>query len=176
MQKLGITKGFSTENRIGLIYDDTNKVYLSNEGFFLTKEEIYNYIHTLHDTLDYINNNPKQVELWNQWALNQKRVDFESRFFSCEKEEKKEKPVKLTNVYIMKDNHTGHYKIGRSDSPTKREATLLSQKSSIELIFHTKAVARFERSLHNLFEEKRVRGEWFELDEFDIQLIKDLSL
>jgi hypothetical protein len=174
MEKLGITKGFTTENRISLIYDDTNKVYLSNEGFFLTKEEIYNYIHTLYDTLDYINNNPEQVELWNQWALNQKRVDFESRFFSCKKEDKKEKPIKLTSVYIMKDNHTGHYKIGRSDSPTKREATLLSQKSSIELLFQAKATRSYERSLHNLFNEKRVRGEWFELNDFDVELIKGL--
>jgi hypothetical protein len=149
-------------------------VFLDYSGSFFNQESICSLISTLNKTLEYVNNNPKYVELHNQWVKNQMRAALDSRETQLVKGDKIEKPVKLTKIYIMKDNHTGHYKIGRSDSPTKREATLLSQKSSIELIFQSEATCKFEKSLHNLFKEKRVRGEWFELDNWDIELIKGL--
>lgn len=83
-------------------------------------------------------------------------------------------PKKRTNIYVMIDHHTGHYKIGRSDSPTKREATLLSQKSSIELLFYFSGTIKQEKILHQVFEEKWVRGEWFALTEDDLEFIKNI--
>lgn len=83
-------------------------------------------------------------------------------------------PKKRTNIYIMIDHHTGHFKIGRSDRPTKREATLLSQKSSIELLFYFSGTIRQEKILHDIFLNKRVRGEWFSLNENDIEFIKNI--
>lgn len=40
----------------------------------------------------------------------------------------------MTNIYLMRDDHTGLYKIGHSYSPKQREATLLAQAPSIQLI------------------------------------------
>ena len=80
----------------------------------------------------------------------------------------------LTYIYVMIDHHTGHHKIGRSDSPTKREATLLSQKSSIELLFFFPGTIRQEKILHKIFQDKWVRGEWFALTEDDLEFIKNI--
>lgn len=88
----------------------------------------------------------------------------------------KQKPVnKLTYVYLMKDNNTGYYKIGRSDNPVIRERTLQSQKPTIEMILNWKTFASTEKELHREFFDKRIRGEWFDLDEIDINFIKELS-
>jgi hypothetical protein len=164
----------NTKGAVILRHNKDLDVFLDYKGSFFSQELIWDLISTLNKTLEYVSNNPKDVELHNQWVKNQMRVALDSRESKSEDEVKVEKPVKLTKIYIMKDNHTGHYKIGRSDNPTKREATLLSQKSSIELIFHSEATPKTEKSLHNLFEEKRVRGEWFELDKWDLKLIKGL--
>jgi hypothetical protein len=164
----------NTKGAVILRHNKDLDVFLDYKGSFLSQESICNFISILNKTLEYVNNNPKDVELHNQWVKDQMRVALDSSETQSVNEVKVEKPIKLTKIYIMKDNHTGHYKIGRSDSPTKREATLLSQKSSIELIFHSEATPKIERSLHNLFEEKRVRGEWFELDNWDLELIKGL--
>ena len=79
-----------------------------------------------------------------------------------------------TNIYVMIDHHTGHYKIGRSKRPTEREATLLSQKSSIELLFFFSGSIKQEKILHQVFEDKWVRGEWFALTDGDLEFIKNI--
>jgi len=76
-------------------------------------------------------------------------------------------------VYLMKDHINGAYKIGISNSPEYREKTLQSEKPSIELIeskqFQKRKIAEtFERLLHEYFKNKRIRGEWFQLDNADI--------
>ncbi len=76
-------------------------------------------------------------------------------------------------VYLMKDNINGAYKIGISNSPEYREKTLQSEKPSIELIeskqFQKRRIAEsFEKLLHEYFKNKRIRGEWFQLDNNDI--------
>lgn len=75
----------------------------------------------------------------------------------------------------MIDNHTGHYKIGRSVSPLKREATLLSQKSSIRLLFYFPSFSKMEIYIHEMFYEKRIRGEWFDLTNEDLILLKKIG-
>ena len=80
---------------------------------------------------------------------------------------------KSTKVYLMIDNHTGFYKIGRSKNPSTREKTLQSQKPSIELLYYWNGLNKDERNLHKMFEEKRVRGEWFDLNYNDIDGIKN---
>jgi len=53
---------------------------------------------------------------------------------------------------------------------------LQSEKPAIELIASKKFPVRkiaesFEKSLHNVYDDKRLRGEWFELDENDVKNI-----
>ena len=80
-------------------------------------------------------------------------------------------------LYLMKDYNTGYYKIGISNSPEYREKTLQSEKPTIEMICNKKYVSRriahsFEQALHKTFEDKRVRGEWFDLNTKDVKEIE----
>lgn len=75
-------------------------------------------------------------------------------------------------VYLMKDNHNGLYKIGKSTKPKFREKTLQSEKPSIEMVFHTKERSDFnEDILHREFSEFRIRGEWFDLSPAQVRYI-----
>jgi hypothetical protein len=71
-------------------------------------------------------------------------------------------------VYLMKDLKNNYYKIGISNKPKFRESTLQSENPNIELIYFHKGSKSDEYYLHNLFSNKRVRGEWFNLNENDI--------
>jgi len=79
-------------------------------------------------------------------------------------------------VYLMHDTTNGYYKIGISNKPYYREKTLQSEKPTIELIASKKFPVRkiaesIEKSLHSVYDDKRLRGEWFELDEKDVEHI-----
>jgi hypothetical protein len=80
-------------------------------------------------------------------------------------------------VYLMIDINNQYHKIGISNKPEWREKTLQSEKPTIELIASKKFISRkiassFEKALHESYEDKRIRGEWFRLDAKDIQEIK----
>lgn len=86
-----------------------------------------------------------------------------------------EMPEQKTNVYLMLDESTGLVKIGRSKNPNVREQTLLSRSPSIRLLWHTSAYPSEEKFLHRLYKSVRVRGEWFDLSDNDIENIKSLD-
>ena len=80
-------------------------------------------------------------------------------------------------VYFMLDTKNGYYKIGISNEPEWREKTLQSEKPSIKLIASKKFVnrriaANIEKALHDSYSHRRKRGEWFQLDQEDIEEIK----
>lgn len=81
-------------------------------------------------------------------------------------------------VYLMHDTSNGYYKIGISNSPEYRERTLQSEKPTIEVITSKKFPIRkiaesIEKALHSSYSEKRLRGEWFELNGNDVEHIKE---
>jgi len=80
-------------------------------------------------------------------------------------------------VYLMKDTTNSFFKIGISNNPNYREKTLQSEKPTIELIIAKeypirKIAESFEKALHNTYSEKRIRGEWFKLNDDDVKNIK----
>ena len=80
-------------------------------------------------------------------------------------------------VYLMNDTANGFYKIGMANDPEYRESTLQSEKPTIVKIcqkkFPSRKIARvIESALHKVYENKRIRGEWFSLKERDIWEIK----
>jgi hypothetical protein len=85
--------------------------------------------------------------------------------------QRKPAPVRKTYVYLMKDQQTGFHKIGQSRDPKTRESTLFSEKPSIVLIAAWKTEGKDEKSLHNKYMSKQVRGEWFDLSDDDISEI-----
>lgn len=86
-----------------------------------------------------------------------------------------EKPTSsrfLTHIYLMR-NANGHVKIGRSYNPAKREKTLHSENPLWKMIFISQITdINVEKELHKKFNHKRLRGEWFALNDEDIDYIK----
>lgn len=78
-----------------------------------------------------------------------------------------------TFIYMMKSNLTGFIKIGKSKKPKARERTLQSEDPLLEMIFTSPLVDSVEEfELHQMFSDKRVRGEWFNLTNEDVIFIK----
>jgi len=73
-------------------------------------------------------------------------------------------------VYLM-SHKNGLTKIGRSKNPSIRERTLQAEDPMLEMIFSIEAESDVESKLHRIFDDKRVRGEWFDLDERCIDFI-----
>jgi len=80
------------------------------------------------------------------------------------------------DVYLMQDLSTKHFKIGMSKYSGFREKTLQSQKPSVVMLgsksFPSKKEAyHFEQKMHAKYEDKRLRGEWFDLSASNLQEI-----
>jgi len=69
----------------------------------------------------------------------------------------------------MIDNRNGYIKIGKSKNINYREKTLQSEVPEIELLCYIDY--NIEKELHSMCDDKRVRGEWFNLSKKDINLI-----
>ena len=71
-------------------------------------------------------------------------------------------------VYLMEDLRNKKFKIGKSKTPGKRERTLQSEVPQVVMRFSIPAEEAREKELHNHFDVKRIRGEWFELNEDEL--------
>lgn len=85
-------------------------------------------------------------------------------------------------VYIMKDSNLPNMvKIGKANNVKNREKTLQGEKPTISLYKYIKldcekSAFSFETMLHKRYKEKRIRGEWFELDERQLEgLVKEFD-
>lgn len=74
-------------------------------------------------------------------------------------------------TYLMKVSNTGYTKIGKALNLKFREKTLQSEKPCIILFAVCESLV--EHELHVKFKDKRIRGEWFNLDMNDIEEIID---
>lgn len=90
------------------------------------------------------------------------------------KQVRAENQNKPTSLYLMKDERTGFYKIGRSNNPVVRERTLQSDNPQIFMVGTWPGAMKNEKELHACFADKRVRGEWFDLTEHDVLLIQQV--
>jgi hypothetical protein len=84
-------------------------------------------------------------------------------------------------VYLMLDKRTMFHKIGISNAAEYREKTLQSEQPQIILLAkkeypNRRIAASIEKALHSTYEHKRKRGEWFLLDEGDVnELVQTLD-
>ena len=79
-------------------------------------------------------------------------------------------------VYIISDTY-GSYKIGYAKSFYKRlksYQTSLPYGPEVIKIIRSKNMRELEKELLNKYKEKRIRGEWFDLNEEDIQYLQNL--
>ena len=79
-------------------------------------------------------------------------------------------------VYLLAGN--GYYKIGQTND-VKRRIGQISPKLPFEVeilcAIPTNNAHKLEADLHNLYNEKRTNGEWFELNEADVEYIRRLA-
>tara|TARA_R110002074_G_scaffold340643_1_gene511124 strand:- start:283 stop:1206 length:924 start_codon:yes stop_codon:yes gene_type:complete len=112
--------------------------------------------------------------------LYHENLDLKSRIRRLNRNLSPSEPVKfrprpsddLRRVYIMKDSHSGLYKIGKSVNPNHRERTLQSEKPSITMVFQCDETKDFnEKALHREYASQRKRGEWFDLSPAQVRFI-----
>lgn len=81
--------------------------------------------------------------------------------------------ISFTWVYLMKDPFTRLHKIGKSDKPDERLKQLCSPSAygtipaaptDYEIVEAWLCPETIERSMHEHYEARRVRGEWFSLN------------
>ena len=76
-------------------------------------------------------------------------------------------------LYLMRHSN-GLTKIGRSVQPKAREKTLQAEDPRLEMILCVDGQGYREKTLHRIFDELRVRGEWFQLEDRHVEWIKFL--
>jgi len=113
------------------------------------------------------------------------RLEANKRRKYCESRSKSRKKSDEDNVriYIVRDNVRSTYKIGSSVNPMRRYNELANQKNraimadkqgerDISLVWYSESMPRkVESKLHSHFEDKRIKGEWFNLDDDDLDYI-----
>lgn len=95
--------------------------------------------------------------------------------YIMEAEQDKQKPLNKGFVYIIREDYTGRYKIGKTKKLDARLKLFnVDLPFEVELVhsIHTQNCDETERLLHEHFAHKRVNGEWFDLTEEDIAWIK----
>lgn len=85
----------------------------------------------------------------------------------------------MTFIYLIRDDFTGLYKIGRSKDPQYRLKDLRREYTKLPLQFDFRLIAvweevhpKAERFIHEIFQNERVRGEWFYLDHPKVDPVK----
>lgn len=108
--------------------------------------------------------------------INSFRMELEWEIERKTPKKPKPKPIpKKTYLYLIRDERNNLVKIGRSKNPSARERTLQSEMPLLSLFWKVEGFEDEEVKLHEIFSDKRIRGEWFQLDESDVDFIKSLK-
>lgn len=78
-------------------------------------------------------------------------------------------------VYFLRETFTNTIKIGKSGSVADRISALSAQlpfEVKEEFIIKTNFQDQLEYLFHQIFDHKRVKGEWFALSDEDVHLVK----
>ncbi|MBT7349619.1 GIY-YIG nuclease family protein [candidate division WWE3 bacterium] len=84
------------------------------------------------------------------------------------------KPISSIYLYVILSGN-GLYKIGKSQNP-KTRFNQINSGSPVECYFifqkeYDENSKNLEKEYHDMFANKRIRGEWFDLDEKDVHKI-----
>ena len=94
----------------------------------------------------------------------------------------KEKPTKRVRkhgfVYLVREVNGDHHKIGRAKDVAKRVDIFnvkLPFKVELSHVIESDDYIGCEEHLHRLYRKKRVDGEWFALDDGDVEFIRGIK-
>lgn len=149
-----------------LINNCEDGYYLTDgNGFMLDSDELLDIgknlikFAKLHDNQD--------IERYN----NKRRDEFYNEITSWTKTPK-EKPKGY--IYIMECG--GKYKIGLSKDVERRKKELDNRPFAVNIVYKSPLIEDVydkEKELHLIHRKQKVGGEWFELNQRDIEIIKD---
>ena len=74
-------------------------------------------------------------------------------------------------IYVALCTHCNLFKIGTTNNLRSRTKTLRTANPYLEMLYVGCGSYLMEAHFHRLFEDKKVRGEWFNLDSEDIRLL-----
>jgi len=115
-----------------------------------------------------------------EYALQYSQKIKDRRLSRSKKTNHREGKVGTLYIIAEKNNKNNPYKIGITvGSKVFVRLTALQTSHWVDLeIYYTSpllgGVDKVERFIHNLYSDKRVRGEWFNIDHSDIENIKSL--
>lgn len=124
----------------------------------------FEYLEMLKDSM--LELNPKSIVDHNQ----KKEAEEYERLRTRKRQHK-------AHVYLINILDTNNYKIGISKNVKGRLSTLQNSNPVDMHIVSTclsRWARRLEKELHQVFLEKRIRGEWFNLSENDVKYIINL--
>ena len=116
----------------------------------------------------YKRNDDEKIDSYNRWLLKRREL----RKLQSQKAE----VDKSGYVYLLKGGE--YYKIGRTNDINRRVTEvgiLLPFEVKLVCSIETDDMCYLETSLRKRFADKRVGGEWFKLDEDDVQSILELT-
>ncbi len=143
--------------------------HINNPGFIPTVDELTEIINASKNTILFL----KKHFDGDAEKFNQLRMAKHEKQIASYRANLPDNPPKKTKIYLMRHGINGLVKIGKSTNPSLREKTLQSEDPMLEKICHSGWVdPSMETNLHRHFSELRVRGEWFNLSDSDIDYIK----
>lgn len=143
------------------------------KGFILPED----HWETIKEYIDYF----YELSSKNDFDIDRHNLEILAKTYNIDYRETKRKTSEsnsknVGSVYLMEGDN--YYKIGKAKDPISRHKTL-SVKLPFEVeIVHTvesNQYGKLEKFLHEKFADKRTNGEWFKLDEDDIEYIKNLE-
>jgi hypothetical protein len=80
-------------------------------------------------------------------------------------------------IYVIGNREYGWYKVGRTINLRQRLDTLLLLPFPLEIVttLRTANPPQSERTLHKIFAESRINGEWFALSDTDLNWLRSLK-
>ena len=152
-----------------------DSIYLvDNSGFMVGKDKVRDLIKELEL---FIARFPENVIKENH-RVAENRMNGDYSDYNYDTAETSPKPYKDKKgyVYFVSDGN-GYVKIGKTKNMKVRmgEYTQLPKKPKVINVLPVIDCAVTEKFLHNHFDAKRVRGEWFRLDKSDLKTIRALK-
>jgi len=166
-----------TEIRLGMplnvffCRDQHGKVHV----FFNDKKADMDTVHECLTSLSkfVLETSNEDIQKYNEWLDNQRKKEE----LSCMRESKKQKLKEKVSGYIYVIESTGLYKIGRTLNIQSRMKTYVTENPHPTKLIIDAQVNDYEsveKTLHKTFKNKRVRGEWFNLNKKDLIEIKEI--
>ena len=154
--------------------DGPNRALWSGLGFVLTRTEFKEIIETLIPFYDAYDD--MEIKNYNHWVYH---IREEKRISKIESREPHRRVSLGGYVYLLFLKCAGYYKIGLSNNPDRRVwkeiSPVLPEEPELICTIETEDMHSLEAGLHARFANKRANGEWFRLDNSDVEHIKGLA-